>query len=180
MKRCLIRSIDPPTLQPINQAVAELYGYDRLGRLLGILFTLASAVSLLQYPLAWWAVRRCGGSYGWAYTWLTLAQVPLFFFLADGCGTQAEEEEEEGAGSGEVDESPASAADAQRIGVGTVDDPGDGGWLTGKLSGIFVPRRLRRRRRHTPGRRTGTAGDVAKTLTTNRLLNDETGTETDL
>ena len=40
------------------RAVAELYGYERLGRLLGVLFTIASLVGLLQYPLAWWAVRH--------------------------------------------------------------------------------------------------------------------------
>lgn len=37
-------------------AIATLYGYDSLGRLLGILFTFCAVVSLLQYFLVWWSV----------------------------------------------------------------------------------------------------------------------------
>ena len=96
-------------------AVAAVYGYERLGRLLGLLFTIAAIASLTQYPLVWWTVRENGGSYRYAYLILTLAQLPLFLFLADGCGDQ-----------GHVD-TPLWAR-ARRE-----------GFITRKVRGIFCP-----------------------------------------
>jgi len=66
-------------------AVASLFGYRKLGSLLGVLFAVSAAFALLQYPLASWTVRNNNGDWMWAFLLIGLLHLPLFLLTMKGC-----------------------------------------------------------------------------------------------
>jgi len=66
-------------------AVASIFGYRKLGSLLGVLFAVSAAFALLQYPLASWTVRSNNGDWMWAFLLIGLLHLPLFLLTTKGC-----------------------------------------------------------------------------------------------
>lgn len=66
-------------------AITSLFGFDKMGSLLGVLFSLASAFALLQYPIAWWTVRYQGGDWRPGFAVVGVLQLPLFLLTLNAC-----------------------------------------------------------------------------------------------
>jgi hypothetical protein len=75
-------------------AVASIFGYSKMGSLLGVLFSFASAFALLQYPVAWWTVKYNGGDWSWGFLVIGALQLPLFLLTLNACKKSPKEEED--------------------------------------------------------------------------------------
>lgn len=74
-------------------AVASLFGYSKMGSLLGVLFSLASVFALLSYAVAWWTVRHNDGDWRWGFALIGLLQLPLFLLTLNTCKRNEDDEQ---------------------------------------------------------------------------------------